>query len=96
MRTFIAFDIDDGVRSALRVAQRAMGRIASVRWVRPESIHLTLKFIGNIEDRLLPAVFEVMRAAVAGLEPFEFDVRGLGWFPPGQRPRVLWAGSRRV
>ncbi len=92
MRTFIAFDIDDAVRAELRAAQRAMGRISSVRWVKPESIHLTLKFIGDIEDRLLPGVFECMRAAVDGVEPFEFEVRGLGWFPPGQRPRVLWAG----
>ncbi|MHC4712250.1 MAG: RNA 2',3'-cyclic phosphodiesterase [Planctomycetota bacterium] len=92
MRTFIAFDVGDDIRAGLRAAQRAMGRIASVRWVKVESIHLTLKFIGEIEDRLLPSVFEIMRSAVADVAPFEFEVRGLGWFPKGRRPRVLWAG----
>ncbi len=95
MRTFIAFDLGDDIRAGLRAAQRAMGRITSVRWVKVESIHLTLKFIGEIEDRLLPSVFEVMRSAVEGVAPFEFEVRGLGWFPPGRRPRVLWAGVER-
>jgi len=92
VRTFIAFDIGDETRLALKAAQKAMGRLAGVRWVDTKDIHLTLKFIGEIEDSKIPAVFEVMRAAVAGVEPIDFDVSGLGWFPPGRRPRVIWAG----
>lgn len=92
MRTFIAFDISDQTRQALKAAQKAMGRLAGVRWVDTTGIHLTLKFIGEIEDSRIPAVFEVMRAAVSGVEPIDFEVRGLGWFPPGRRPRVIWVG----
>jgi len=92
MRTFIAFEISDQTRAGLRSAQQAMGRLSGVRWVRPESIHLTLKFIGEAADGALPGIFDAMRRAVAGVAPFEFEVRGLGWFPPGRSPRVLWAG----
>ena len=92
MRTFIAFDIEENTRASLAQAQRAMGRLPSVRWVRPAGIHLTLKFLGEIEAAVVPEVLGAMRVALAGVEPFEFAVRGLGWFPPGRRPRVLWAG----
>ncbi len=92
MRTFIAFDITDRTRSELGRAQRNMGRIAGVRWVRPAGIHLTVKFVGDVVDQAILEIFEVMRRAVTGVKPVEFTVRGLGWFPPGRRPRVLWAG----
>jgi 2'-5' RNA ligase len=92
MRTFLAFDITEGTRNALRAAQKLMGRLQGVRWTDPEAIHLTLKFIGEIEDSKIPDVFRVMKTAVEGIGPLEFSVRGLGWFPPGRRPRVIWAG----
>jgi len=92
MRTFVAFQMSQEIHAALRAAQRAMGRLNGVGWTDPANIHLTLKFIGEIEDRKLPAVFEVMRQAVKGVAPIEIAVRGLGWFPPGRRPRVVWAG----
>lgn len=95
MRTFIAFDMSDRTREALRGAQRAMAALRGVRWARPEGIHLTVKFLGEIEDAAVPRVLEVMREAVEGEEPFEFDVRALGFFPDGRSPRVLWAGVQR-
>jgi len=91
-RTFIAVEISDATRDALKAAERAMGRLPGVRWSNLDTMHLTLKFLGDIEDSLVPGVFEVMREAVKGIAPFEFSVKGLGWFPPGRRPRVLWAG----
>lgn len=92
MRTFIAFDISNQTRAALRRAQKEMGRIDGVRWANPDGIHLTMKFIGEIKDALLGDVFEVMKAAVAGVAVFEFTVKGVGCFPSQRRPRVLWAG----
>lgn len=92
MRTFLAFDITDETRNALRGAQKLMGRLQGVRWTDPSSIHLTLKFIGEIQDPKIPEVFRIMSDAVTGIGPLEFSVKGLGWFPPGRRPRVIWAG----
>ncbi len=95
MRTFIAFDISDETRAALERAQKSMGSLPGVRWVRPHGIHLTVKFLGNIGDDLVGGVFDLMRAAVADIEPFDFDVSGLGTFPPGRRARVVWAGVEK-
>lgn len=92
MRTFIAFDVSDRTREALGCAQRAMAGLRGVRWARPESIHVTLKFLGETEEAAVPRVFDIMREAVVGEEPFEFDIRALGFFPEGRSPRVLWAG----
>lgn len=92
MRTFVALDLTEETQAALRAAQKAMGRLGGLRWTDPAAIHLTLKFIGDIEDARLAAAFDVMRRAAAGVAPVEFAVRGLGWFPPGRRPRVIWAG----
>jgi len=92
MRTFIALEISGRTQEALRCAQKAMGRLAGVRWAEASDIHLTLKFIGEIEDSKIPAVFDVMRSVAGTSGPIEFAVRGLGWFPPGRKPRVIWAG----
>jgi 2'-5' RNA ligase len=69
-----------------------MGRLAGIRWIDPAGVHLTLKFIGEIEDSKIPAVFEAMKQAAKESGPVEFVVKGLGWFPAGRRPRVIWAG----
>src|SRR6202030_3203175 len=62
------------------------------RWVRPENLHVTLKFIGHID----PAVLDPIRATLAKLcsnGPVDLRFRGLGFFPNAKRPRVLWAGT---
>src|SRR5438270_6687519 len=61
------------------------------RWVRPENLHVTLKFIGHVDTGKLDAI----RAALAEVRldsPVELRFRGLGFFPNGKRPRVFWAG----
>ena len=92
MRLFVALELSDSVRAAVR---ELIGRLqrarADVRWVRPEGMHLTLKFIGEVpEDRL-----ELIRAALGGVaspKPVTLEFRELGYFPSERRPRVLWAG----
>src|SRR4051812_119950 len=91
MRVFIAVDLPEDVRGKLGEVEREL-RLASssARWVAPESIHLTLKFIGEISEAGLDQVDE----ALAGLtwRPFPVVVRGVGFFPGERSPRVLWAG----
>jgi len=93
MRAFIAIELDDRVRAALACVQDqapASGR--GVRWVNPDSLHLTLKFLGAVEDARVERVVSAMRAAVTGATTFELTARGLGCFPNLRSPRVLWAG----
>lgn len=63
-----------------------------VAWVARDNVHLTLKFLGNIEAARRDAVAGALSDAAAGCPGFELSVRGLGAFPTPARPRVLWAG----
>ena len=60
-------------------------------WVRAENLHLTLRFLGEIDSVALERAREAVVAAAAGVEPFAVSLRGLCGFPPGRPPRVLWA-----
>ena len=73
----------DGLRSA---------RIAGVRVVAPEAVHITLKFLGNVEAPRLGELSHVLDQSVSGVEPFTVAISGIGGFPNLQAPRVLWAG----
>jgi 2'-5' RNA ligase len=97
LRAFIAIELDDEIRSELgRVRDRAAVRDRSVRWVAPASIHLTLKFLGEIDLVAVPNVTEAMARAARDIPPFSFAVRGFGCFPSVRNPRIFWAGVEAV
>ena len=93
LRLFVALELPAEVRAALGAIAarlRAAGG-HGVRWTDPNGIHLTLKFIGEIEAERLGAI----RGALAGVHSahaMEATFRGTGWFPNARHPRVLWAG----
>ena len=91
MRIFIALDIDDAIRERLqRFLDGVQGFAPNARWVRPESMHVTLKFIG---EKSSEAVEEVKRAlAVLRVGACEISFRGYGFFPSSKAPRVFWVG----
>jgi len=97
IRTFIAVDISDKVRSGLgRLIDNLKKGVkftpARPSWVRPESIHLTLKFLGNIEEEKAGSIGEALRKIAGETKPFTLRIRDLGVFPSQRRPRVLWCG----
>ena len=94
IRTFIAIPLPDSVLVEFRKLNRKMRSISrDVKWVRPESIHLTLKFLGNLEPATLDRVFAAMdRCFQSAQEKFSLMVGGLGAFPHLKRPRALWVG----
>ena len=94
IRVFIALDISDPARSSL---SGAMDRLREaiprgVRWVEPQGIHLTLKFLGNIDSALTDGILESMCRAGQESSKFALRLAGLGVFPNQRQPRVLWAG----
>ncbi|QJW95607.1 RNA 2',3'-cyclic phosphodiesterase [Frigoriglobus tundricola] len=92
-RTFIGIDIGDGVRGNAVSLQEALAKTgADVKWVTPESMHLTLLFLGEVDDRELHPVCKAVQAVAAGEPPFTLHVSGVGAFPTPRRPKVLWAG----
>ena len=95
LRTFIAIELDKAMREALAAVQDELRKAVppgSVRWVRPEGIHLTLKFLGDTPVARLEEIKRALAAAAAEVAPFSFTVEGLGCFPNPRRPRVIWVG----
>jgi len=92
MRAFIAIDLPETLRAALRRQQATFRTVCpDGRWTRPEGIHLTLKFLGEISDQQVTLATN----ALNDLKPFEAfstEVKGFGFFPNPRRPRVFWAG----
>jgi 2'-5' RNA ligase len=95
VRIFLALDPPEGLLGEIgRVQNRLQGLIhGDVRWVRPEAIHLTLKFFGDVSERDVAKISAVAGKAAAGVRPFDLTIGGVGVFPDRYRqPRVIWLG----
>ena len=93
MRAFIAIEISEEARAALAALQEALRPVgADVGWTRPESLHLTLRFLGEIDERQAGAVAAAMREGARAWPPLALRLSGTGAFPNARRPRILWAG----
>jgi 2'-5' RNA ligase len=93
MRLFLAIDLPAPVRKAVaEVEERLRRDCPGWRWVRPEGIHLTLRFLGEVSPADDLTQREAWRRAVAAHPRFRFHVGSLGVFPAGTRPRILWLG----
>jgi 2'-5' RNA ligase len=95
LRTFIAIELDQELQQNLADLQSLLRRDLpprAVRWVRPEAIHLTLKFLGGTSLEQVESVKEALVRAAREVNPFEFTVGGVGCFPNTRRPRVVWVG----
>jgi len=93
LRAFVAVELPAELLKSLAAVQTEMRRGGvRARWTRPENLHLTLKFIGDLPAGRVADVANALRSAAAGHPPFRLTAAGLGVFPEGRRPRVLWAG----
>ena len=85
--------LPDDVRQQLAGAvDRLRSHVTDVAWIAPSNLHVTLKFLGQVEPERAAPLGDALRAAVAAEPAFDVAVRGLGAFPSPMRPRVLWAG----
>ncbi len=93
MRTFIAIELDEACRRRLVKAVELLRPTAGgVRWVSAESMHLTLKFIGEVDELDIPGAIEALGPAAEAGEQFTMRVSGVSGFPPHGRPRVIHVG----
>jgi 2'-5' RNA ligase len=91
MRVFVAVDIDDAIRGRItRFLDGVRGFAEEARWVRPESLHITLKFIGEKSEEDVEKIKCSLETIEAGA--FEMSIRGYGFFPGARAPRVFWVG----
>jgi 2'-5' RNA ligase len=92
-RSFVAVELSreiaEGVR---RILEGLQERVAGVRWIQPEGIHLTLTFLGEVDPDLIEEIVHKTEEAVRAIGPFTIGIRGGGGFPNARNPRVIWVG----
>ena len=95
IRSFFSFDIEDPVIvKRLAEAQSMLANTgADLKLVKPQNIHLTVRFLGNISPAMVDTIYEEMKQI--NFAPFETELRGLGAFPKLNYPRVIWAGIKK-
>ncbi len=94
VRVFVAIELPDEVRNHLARIEKELQAtvLTGVRWMKPEGIHLTLKFLGNVPVSLLPRIESAVHVGCQNIDPFSLRPTALGVFPGKNRARVLWVG----
>jgi len=93
MRTFIAVDLPEAIKTNIEEVQNPLKKTDTyVSWVKPKNIHLTLKFLGEVEENKIEDVFYGTEKALKSLKSFSLSLKDLGGFPNLRRPRVIWVG----
>src|SRR5205823_11792895 len=108
LRAFLAIQLSDEMKRQIGSVQAELKRevsgsgrggravkickIGKIGWTQPEVIHLTLKFLGDIQETQVEALREILHKAAAPARPFTLEARGLGAFPNPRAPRVIWLG----
>jgi 2'-5' RNA ligase len=93
MRCFIAVKISAEQRNRIAALIDDFRREdVRVKWVKPENLHVTLKFLGEVDERNFPDMFAALEKSLTSCKEFDFCLKGLGCFPDTRRPRVIWVG----
>lgn len=95
MRIFVAIEISEDAKSVIAGLQNKLRDAdADASWTRPENIHLTLKFLGEVSESLIAEVAKVCLKCAADFHYLDFTLSGVGAFPDPRQPRILWVGLR--
>jgi len=95
MRSFIAIEILEDIKDKItEIQQKLKATNADVKWTEPNNIHLTLKFLGEIDDEKLGKIINLLPSVARGCKPFKIEIGGVGKFPPRGIPRIIWVGCK--
>ena len=93
MRAFIALELSEEIKEELSRLQEELKKTgADVKWVNPENIHLTIKFLGNAGESKIEQIKKILEDISSQTGPFEISLFKVGAFPSLDHPRVIWAG----
>jgi 2'-5' RNA ligase len=93
LRCFIAIEIPETIRRSIDDSIAVLKKSgAEVKWVACENIHLTMQFLGETEEALIPKIKEALDKILSPYLPFYIRISNVGCFPDGRRPRVIWVG----
>jgi 2'-5' RNA ligase len=96
MRLFVALHLPDEMKKELYASfsGAVKGRVRGLRFVPPANVHITLKFLGETDEGLIPSIEKALKAVAEEAGAFTMNVGGAGAFPDAKRPRVVWAAVR--
>jgi len=95
IRTFIALDIGPDIRKTVHdIESRLKTLDCNVKWVDPDRVHMTLKFLGDVKMRKIDEIAEALENALREITPFEMTLDNLGGFPGIDHPKVIWIGIK--
>jgi len=93
IRSFLAFELPEDIKRVISEVSRAEKDLPlDLRWVKPDNIHLTVVFLGNVFEDGIKPIGETVKKVCAGFEPFDVTPGHLGFFGNRRHPRVLWMG----
>jgi len=94
IRAFIAIELPEKLIALLGAVQAELKAACGLTkgWTRPESIHLTIKFLGGVDEEKLPEIIAALQGSASGLKPFTLTAGVIGGFPNLRAPRILWMG----
>ena len=93
IRSFLAFELPPEIREQIEAVSRELQRLAlPVRWVKVHNIHLTIVFLGSVDEDAIDAIKEKVQQVVKGFSTIRTRLKGVGAFPNWRRPRVIWVG----
>lgn len=95
IRSFIAIELNEDARDEVaRIQKQLINSRADVKWVEPNNIHLTLKFLGNVPEEKLGEIKDAINEAIVGIAPFCLELTEIGAFPDTKYTRVVWIGAK--
>lgn len=94
IRSFFAIPLSSDCRQKINSIEQELKRVlpSSIRWVSTENLHITLKFLGEFDSKLIPKIHEFLETGLSTIDQFEITFHGLGVFPNKQKPKVVWVG----
>jgi len=93
IRSFVAINLPSQVKERIDLMQKEWGALGPhVRWVTPENVHITLKFLGDVAEERVAAIGDALGGVAAQVSPFDFMVTSFGVFPNLRYPRIVWLG----
>lgn len=93
MRCFIAIELNENIKKGLgSLMEQLMPFAPDLKWVRPENLHITLKFLGEVKEEKIDKIKKTLDEVGRSCRPFKIKMKGMGQFPEKKKPRVIWAG----
>jgi RNA 2',3'-cyclic 3'-phosphodiesterase len=96
MRTFVAVNFEQPIRAKITQTRNELTPLSKkIKWVEEQNLHLTLKFLGEIEEKTVVEIDEALKNTLSNTAQFDINLAGLGVFPGLSRPRVIWIGIEK-